>query len=123
MVGSFWSVEAEPRPFGGKEFQSFRTDRGITFCLWPACRGGLVPVPGGSLPRSRSGRPVEPVNPRAGCPGPGPRTEHRRLRRRWPAAAPANGYDFRPLYWRSRPGADPGYRPGGGRVRRAPRSV
>jgi sec-independent protein translocase protein TatA len=25
----------------------------------------------GSLPRSRSGRPVEPVNPRAGCPGPG----------------------------------------------------
>ena len=24
----------------------------------------------GSLLRSRSGRPVEPVNPRAGCPGP-----------------------------------------------------
>jgi len=75
MVGSSWSVEVEPRPFGGKEFQSFRTDRGITFCPWPACGGGQVPIPGGSLSRSRSGRPVEPVNPRAGCPGPGPRTD------------------------------------------------
>jgi len=37
------------------------------------------------------------VNPRAGCPGPGPRTGHRRLRRRWPVAAPAEGDDFRPL--------------------------
>ena len=73
MVGSSWSVEVELVPFGEKEFQSFRTDSGITFCLWPACRGGQVPVPGGSLPRSRSGRPVEPVNPRAGCPvRPGP---------------------------------------------------
>ena len=70
MAGSSWSVEVEPLPFGEKEFQSFRTDSGITFCLWPACPGGQVPVPGGSLPRSRSGRPVEPVNPLARCPGP-----------------------------------------------------